>query len=298
MLASVRDAAGKLPGVRVGGSSAQSAPSSTPPSSKRSPQPSPTPPQPASPTPSSAPPEESPSGPLGRFAEPLLQSPLGWSRLRYSDRRSHTWRDRGTVTHTVGIYLFDEVEVLDFAGPFEVFSTATRVGARLDPGAPAAFEVLTVADAARTVRARGGLSVQSDFDLATSPRIDVLVVPGGVVTAELGRDDVVDWIARVARSSTVTASVCTGAFLLARAGLLRGLEATTHWEDVAELRATFPDVTVREEVRWIDAGPVVTSAGISAGLDMSLHLVERLEGAELARSTARQMELDWHGTGS
>lgn len=139
--------------------------------------------------------------------------------------------------------------------------------------------------------------VQPDFDRATCPRIDVLIVPGGVVTAELRRDDVIDWISRVAASATVTASVCTGAFLLARARLLSGVEATTHWEDAADLRAMFPEITVREDVRWVDAGRVVTSAGISAGLDMSLHLVGRLEGEELARLTARQMELDWSGVG-
>jgi len=104
---------------------------------------------------------------------------------------------------------------------------------------------------------------------------------------------VMAWLERVTAATTVTASVCTGAFLLGQAGLLQGKRATTHWEDVAELRRLFPDVEVVEQRRWVDLGSIVTSAGISAGIDMSLHLVGRLAGAELARDTARQMQYDW-----
>jgi transcriptional regulator GlxA family with amidase domain len=197
------------------------------------------------------------------------------------------------VTRTVGIYLFDDVEVLDFAGPFEVFSTASRVKSRLQPGAARAFEVFTVADGMRPVAARGGLLVQPRFDFSSHPAIDVLIIPGGVVTSELQREAVVDWIARVAGTATLTASVCTGAFLLGRAGLLHGKRVTTHWEDIADLRAMFPDVQVQAEARWVHAGQILTAAGISAGIDMSLHLVAQLEGEELALRTARQMEYDW-----
>jgi transcriptional regulator GlxA family with amidase domain len=121
----------------------------------------------------------------------------------------------------------------------------------------------------------------------------VLIIPGGVVTTELSRAEIIDWIARVAASAAVAASVCTGAFLLAQAGLLHGRRATTHWEDIADLRAMFPDILVEAGARWVDPGPVVTSAGISAGLDMSLHLVARLEGVDLAIRTAHQMEYAW-----
>lgn len=196
-------------------------------------------------------------------------------------------------TRTVGIYLFDEVEVLDFAGPFEVFCTASRVQARLVPAAPRPFDVLTLADRPRTVHARGGLLVQPQQDLAHAPALDVLILPGGVVSAELERPEIIAWIARTAAQSELTASVCTGAFLLARAGLLRGLRATTHWEDIPDLRAAFPDTEVLENTRWVDHGGVVTSAGITAGVDMSLHLVARLTSLDLARRTARQMEFEW-----
>ena len=121
----------------------------------------------------------------------------------------------------------------------------------------------------------------------------MLVIPGGVVSAELQREAVIDWIARTASSSTITASVCTGAFLLGRAGLLRGMSATTHWEDIADLRSMFPDVDVQTERRWVDMGRVVTSAGISAGIDMSLHIVSRLESQELAIRTANR----WNSIG-
>jgi transcriptional regulator GlxA family with amidase domain len=198
------------------------------------------------------------------------------------------------MTRNVGIYIFDEVEVLDFAGPFEVFSVASRVKPVLQPGVPKPFEVFTIADMIRSVRARGGLVVQPAYDITNHPKIDLFIVPGGVVTAELKRKSVIEWIAKSAAASSITASVCTGAFLLARAGLLLNQTITTHWEDINDFRAMFPDIPVRGDRRWIDAGRIVTSAGISAGLDMSLHLVERLEGEALAVRTARQMDYDWH----
>jgi transcriptional regulator GlxA family with amidase domain len=121
----------------------------------------------------------------------------------------------------------------------------------------------------------------------------VLVIPGGVVDAEFARENVISWIAQTSAQAELTASVCTGAFLLAKAGLLHGKPVTTHWEDLADFRRQFPGLDVREERRWIDAGNVVTSAGISAGIDMSLHLVARLEGEELATRTAHQMDYRW-----
>jgi transcriptional regulator GlxA family with amidase domain len=197
------------------------------------------------------------------------------------------------MTRNVGIYIFDEIEVLDLGGPFEVFSTASRMKSRLQPGTAKPFEVFTIADAIRPVRARGGLMLQPNFDITNHPAIDVFIIPGGVVTADLEREPIIEWIARSAAKSELTASVCTGAFLLGKAGLLRGKTATTHWEDIDDFRAMFPDIPIQGDKRWIDAGKIVTSAGISAGLDMSLHLVARLESEELAVRTARQMDYDW-----
>jgi transcriptional regulator GlxA family with amidase domain len=197
------------------------------------------------------------------------------------------------MTRTIGIFVFDEVEVLDFAGPYEVFTCASRVHARLAPGTPPPFKVLTIGQHAAMLRARAGLSVFPESAFDDAPAIDVLIVPGGVVAAELDKPAVIAWIAAMAGRCELVTSVCTGAMLLAQAGLLNGKDATTHWEDIEQLRQMFPEVRVRAEQRWIDQGEVVTSGGISAGIDMSLHLVERLAGRELALRTARQMEYNW-----
>ena len=194
----------------------------------------------------------------------------------------------------IGIYVFDGMEVLDFAGPFEVMTTAARVHGRAQlAAAPPLFAVSLIGHTTATVQARAGLLVKPDCSLHKPPALDVLLVPGGVVDAELGKPEVVAWIRAQTRQVHITASVCTGAFLLAQTGCLDGLQATTHWEDVAALRAQFPAVRVIEGPRWVDQGAVITSAGISAGIDMSLHLVQRLHSRELALRTARQMDFDW-----
>ena len=197
----------------------------------------------------------------------------------------------------LGIFVFENVEVLDFAGPYEVFTTASRVHRLIHPSAAEPFSVCTVGRTGEAVRARAGLLVQPDFSFADHPALDVLIVPGGVVTDELAESSVAHWIQATAKSVKLTAAVCTGAFLLAKAGLLDGKAATTHWEDIDDLKSMFPSLKVRTGLRWVDEGDVVTSAGISAGIDMSLHLVERIAGRELATRTARQMEFDWTENG-
>lgn len=195
---------------------------------------------------------------------------------------------------SVAIFLFPDVEVLDFAGPYEVFTTASRAHLLDHPGSAAPFSVFTVTREPGSVRARAGLTVVADYDFTNHPPVDVLIIPGGVVTAELQTPAVAAWIRRVSPTTIITASVCTGAFLLAQAGLLDGKQATTHWEDIPDLRLMFPSVSVLEGRRWVDEGAVITSAGISAGIDMSLHLVERLTSRDLAVKTARRMDFDWH----
>ncbi len=191
---------------------------------------------------------------------------------------------------SVAILLFDDVEVLDFSGPFEVFSVAAHV----NPGSPSTFRVFTVAERPGPVTCRGGLRVIPDHTLADSPAVDVLIVPGGQGTRrEVANASLIAWIARTASRAQLAASVCTGAFLLAGAGILGGRRVTTHWASLDRLAAQFPDIEVVRDRRWVDEERIVTSAGISAGIDMSLHLVERLAGAELAGATARQMEYTW-----
>ena len=143
------------------------------------------------------------------------------------------------------------------------------------------------------VTTTGGLLVQPRFTIDYHPPIDVLVVPGGGVDAELERRAVISWVAAQQQTAELTVSVCTGAFLLGRAGVLAGKSATTHWDDIDDLRRAFPDTRVVEGARWVDEGAVITAAGISAGLDVSLHIVARLAGDHLASQTARYMDYRW-----
>jgi len=192
---------------------------------------------------------------------------------------------------TVGILIFDDVEVLDFCGPFEVFAVTQLPGHDPNDDASKPFRVVTVAERAETVRCRGGLLVQPHYTIEDHPPLDILVVPGGWGTRrEVSNDRLLDWIAAQDRSTSLTTSVCTGAFLLAARGLLDGLPATTHWASIERLRQTHPSIIVRDDERFIDNGHIVTSAGVSAGIDMALHVVGRLLGEEVARETAHRME--------
>jgi transcriptional regulator GlxA family with amidase domain len=193
-------------------------------------------------------------------------------------------------TLDVAILLFPEVEVLDFAGPFEVFSVASRIAR--DRAHPL-FRVSTVAAERLPVAARHGLPVIANFSFEEQPPVDLLIVPGGIMDQPLGDPATLAWLAAATKQAALTASVCTGAFLLAKIGRLAGRSVTTHWEDIPELRATYPGLTVIEDVSYVDEGDIVTSAGISAGIDMSLHLVARVLGMPAAQATARQMQYDW-----
>jgi transcriptional regulator GlxA family with amidase domain len=192
----------------------------------------------------------------------------------------------------VGILVFDEVEVLDFAGPFEVFSRT-----RLTPGVEsrrseesAPFNVFTVAPRPGFVIATGGLRIVPHCDFATAPPIDVLVVPGGFGTRPLLQDEeVLDWLRRTAAAAQRVTSVCTGALLLARAGLLAGRRATTHWSSLDRLAGLDATITVDGGQRVVDDG-VVTSAGVSAGIDMALAVVAACCGREVADETALYIE--------
>jgi transcriptional regulator GlxA family with amidase domain len=189
----------------------------------------------------------------------------------------------------IGILLFDDVEVLDFCGPFEVFSVAARTGA--EAGGDPPFTVFTLAERAGLVRAVGGLKVQPDYTIDDHPPINLLLVPGGWGTRrEVDNPRLIEWIRAQDAQTDLTTSVCTGAFLLGRAGLLEGHRVTTHWASIERLRQSLPGATVLDDARFVDEGKIVTSAGISAGIDMALHLVARLGGDDLARQTARRME--------
>lgn len=190
---------------------------------------------------------------------------------------------------TVGIMLYDEVEVLDFAGPFEVFSLARRADGEK------AFCVHTVAQAKRAIHARGGLTVTPEHDFGTVPPLDALIVPGGwgAEEVELHNPAVLAFVNAVyRRPETTVASVCTGAFILAEAGLLSGRAATTHWMDLDRLAREYPQVAVRHGVKFVDEGRVLTAGGISAGIHLALHLVSRWAGRDVAVDTAHRMAYD------
>jgi transcriptional regulator GlxA family with amidase domain len=202
-------------------------------------------------------------------------------------------RAPSNTTISVAIFIFPDVEVLDFAGPYEVFTTASRVSKMMDSSATPPFTVFTIAQNEGSLRARAGLTVIPDHTFANHPAIDLLIIPGGVVSAQLQNPAIAEWIKRTAPTTELTASVCNGASLLAQAGLLDGRRCTTHWSDVDDLKKMCPSLTVLEQTRWVDEGSIVTSGGISAGIDMCLHLVERLASRELAVATARRMEFNW-----
>ena len=190
----------------------------------------------------------------------------------------------------VGIVIFPEVEVLDFCGPFEVFSV-TRLHDDRRRDEPSPFEVFLVAEHPEPVRATGGLRVVPDVTLESCPPLDVLVVPGGWGTRkEIGNQRLVSWIAERARQVETLTSVCTGAMLLGHAGLLDGRHATTHWRSLDWMRQSFSSVAVEDELHVVEDGNVLTSAGISAGIDMALRVVARYFGDAVGRATARQME--------
>ena len=169
-----------------------------------------------------------------------------------------------------------------------MFSTANRL---CDPGSQ--FNVLLLAEDKGPINARGGFQVLPHYSIDSHPPIEVLVVVGGIHTAQVQNKTVIQWIAKVAAKAELTTSVCTGAFLLAQAGLLQGRDVTTHWEDADDLQRDYPKLNVRNGPRWVDSGNIITSGGISAGIDMSLYLLARLRGKTLAEKTARQMAFDW-----
>ena len=193
----------------------------------------------------------------------------------------------------VGIVIFPEVEVLDFCGPYEVF-TAVRLDESRRREEPSPFQVLLVAEREEAIATAAGMRVLPDCALAACPPLDILLVPGGWGTRRQLRNEIlIDWLAGRGRqviSAGTLASVCTGALLLGQAGLLDGRRATTHWRSLDLLRESFPRVTVEERLHVVEDGNLVTSAGIAAGLDLALKVVARYYGEGVARATARHME--------
>ena len=201
----------------------------------------------------------------------------------------------------VAIYIFNEVEVLDFCGPFEVFSVAGRRGGTEPSSAP--FNVYTVAERPGPVLARNSLSVNPSYMFEDCPASDIVVIPGGGgfdeagepfgSRREMGNERVLEWTKTVSEQAEIVLSVCTGALILGKAGLLDGLDATTHHGAFDTLRNIAPNTSVKTDERVVDNGKIVLSGGISAGIDASFHVVAKLLGQEVAQETAAYMEYDW-----
>ena len=191
----------------------------------------------------------------------------------------------------VGILVFEEVDLLDVGGPYEVLLTASRLERR--DGAEPTFDVITVGLTRDPVTAYGGLQLTPQLAIGDAGPLDLLVIPGAIAIDEVLADGALMQAVDVAAGQAQTvASICTGAFLLGRLGLLEGRRWTTHWEDVEEL-ASRTSGTGQAWVRWVDEGRIVTAGGLSSGIAMALHLVDRFAGRDLAVRTARQIEYDW-----
>jgi len=190
----------------------------------------------------------------------------------------------------VGIVIFDDIEVLDFCGPFEVFST-TILNEEERRKKPSPFEVVLVAEKSEPIVTSGGMKVIPNYTFETCPKLDILVVPGGWGTRkEIHNPVMLNWIRNRALDVETLTSVCTGSMLLGFAGLLNGLHATTHWRSLDWMRDSFPLTTVEYDKHFVQDGHVFTSAGISAGIDMSLKVVAHYFGDAIAQATAKHME--------
>ena len=196
----------------------------------------------------------------------------------------------------IGILIYTGVDLLDCGGPYEVFLTASRLAER--DGRVALFEVVTIGVGNAPLLAYGGLGLVPQTTVDEAGSIDVVIVPGAISIEDALADDTLrDAVATLTAAAEIVASVCTGAFLLGAHGMLDDRSWTTHWEDVALLAERIGGAGATSDVRWVDSGTVVTSGGLSSGIAMALHLVDRIAGLELAVRTARQIEYVWDPSG-
>lgn len=180
----------------------------------------------------------------------------------------------------VAILIFDGVQIIDFTGPYEVFGQA-------------GFSPFTVAPSAGPITTSMGMKVTPTHTLADAPEADILLLPGGDVDRHLDNPELIAWIKQRTGAADHVLSVCNGAFFLARAGLLDGLTATTFYDLIPSLKEAAPKARIVSDQRYVDNGKIVTTAGLSSGIDGSLHLVEKIQGRGPAQQVALNMEYDW-----
>ncbi|GAB3519013.1 DJ-1/PfpI family protein [Emticicia fontis] len=198
---------------------------------------------------------------------------------------------------SVAIFIFDEVEVLDFTGPFEIFGVAGKQG-----GKAGYFDVFTVAEKPK-IAARNNLIVEATYTFEDCPTPDILLIPGGGgfkpdgtpfgTRREMHNQKLLDWLRAMNEKVELLLSVCTGSLILAKAGLLEGLSATTHFKAIDQMREAAPNTNLYPEERWVDNGRIILSAGVSAGIDMSLYVLSKLLGKDVANETAEYIQYDY-----
>jgi transcriptional regulator GlxA family with amidase domain len=219
-----------------------------------------------------------------KFLTTIGKVGVGFSLMSFAINK--TLKSEKSMKRKVGIFIFDDAEVLDFAGPFEVFSVTSQLN-NYEP-----FEVFTVAKSKHPVSAVNGLSINPDYDFKNHPTIDVLIVAGGQGTRNVLQDaTVLQWISKVHTTTQITASICSGARLLGKLGLLNDKPFCTHHGVYEHMKELVPSAIPQPEKRFVQTSErVYTSGGISAGIDLSLHLVEKMLGKDTARATAEYME--------
>ena len=193
-------------------------------------------------------------------------------------------------TRNVAIVVYEGVEILDFAGPAEVFAAAAGFGSSRNQQA---FNVYTVAVSADPLKTNSDVTIKPAYAIADAPEPDIVVIPGGNTASLLHSDAFMSWLKSASAHAEITMTVCTGAFTVAKLGLLDGKQATTWYGAIPALRSATPKATVVEGRRFIDNGSIITTAGVSAGIDGSLHAVARLLGRQVADRTAQYMEYHW-----
>jgi transcriptional regulator GlxA family with amidase domain len=217
------------------------------------------------------------------YAAVIMTGLASGTMLRADDNKQPQEQSKSS-RRNVAIVIFNQMELLDFAGPAEVFAAA-------DHGQ--AFKVYTVAENDKPIKSQGFVTITPQYTIENCPRPDILVIPGGNSTSVSKSQKMMDWVKEVSQNAERVMSVCTGAFVLAKAGLLDGLEATTHHSAISSLRRNHPNIKVRTDVRVVDNGKILTAAGVSAGIDGALHVVSKLRGQKVAQKTAEYMEYNW-----
>lgn len=190
----------------------------------------------------------------------------------------------------VGIFVFNEIEILDFCGPFEVLSvTRLDESKRLETISP--FDIKLISRTKDVVVTTGGMKILPDFDFDTCPKLDILIIPGGMGTRKLMYEKkVLNFIKTKKKEIELLTSVCTGSLILSNTGLIDGINATTHWKSLSRMEEEFKNVKVCKDKHFVEDGNIITSAGISAGIDMTLYIVKKYFGEDIARATAKHME--------